>query len=42
MVAIGRMPGPVRFGKRRVWDLHQLDEAFHGGPTIEHRNSWDD
>lgn len=42
MVAIGRMPGPVRFGKRRVWDLHQLDNAFHGGPTIEHSNSWDD
>lgn len=28
LVADGRMPKPVQIGKRKVWDVRQIDAAF--------------
>lgn len=28
LVADGRMPSPIRVDARRIWDRHQLDDAF--------------
>lgn len=45
MVADGRMPKPRRIDGRKVWDVHELDDAFdalpHDGDDDESENPWD-
>ncbi len=40
LVRSGRMPAPIRFGNRRVWDVREIDDAFHRLPVVEHSNPW--
>lgn len=45
MVADGRAPRPKVIGRRRLWDVRELDEAisalaYDGGD--DDRNAWDD
>jgi predicted DNA-binding transcriptional regulator AlpA len=41
MVAVGRMPAPVRIDARKVWDIRSLDLAFDALPREECGNTWD-
>lgn len=44
MVEDGRMPQPRQIDTRKVWDRHQLDEAFSALPSNDHlddANPWD-
>jgi excisionase family DNA binding protein len=34
MVRDGRMPGPKSVNSRKLWDRHQLDEAFNNLPDV--------
>lgn len=45
LVRDGRMPGPKRIDRRKLWDVHALDLAFDSLPDDNdqgHRNSFDD
>lgn len=47
MVVGGAMPRPRLAGRRRIWDVEELDQAFRelpreGGATREDGNSWAD
>lgn len=41
LVADGRMPQPRRIDGRKVWDRHELDDAFSALPHDEETNPWD-
>ena len=43
LVRNGRMPGPRRIDNRKVWDLHELDNAFEDLPLDDQARdrSWD-
>jgi hypothetical protein len=43
LVRNGRMPGPRRIDNRKVWDLHELDNAFEDLPLDDEARdrSWD-
>ena len=41
MVRDGRMPPPLRFDSRTVWDRHSLDEAFSLLHNADSTNEWD-
>lgn len=45
MVEDGRMPKPKRVDARKIWDRHQLDQAFSALPSdggADEANPWDD
>jgi predicted DNA-binding transcriptional regulator AlpA len=43
MVKGGRMPRPIRFGGRKVWDRCALDEAFDAfGGAQRTKTGWED
>jgi hypothetical protein len=42
MVVDGRMPKPKIIDSLKVWDRHELDEAFGALPSEIHANPWDD
>jgi len=45
LVRDGRMPGPKRIGRRKVWDVRELDVAFDSLPDDNgqgQKNSFDD
>jgi excisionase family DNA binding protein len=43
LVRDGRMPGPKRIDRRKLWDVHALDLAFDSLPDDnEPGNSFDD
>jgi hypothetical protein len=43
LVEAGRMPGPVKIGHRKVWDIRRLDVAFDALSSEDDAapNSWD-
>jgi hypothetical protein len=40
LIRTGKMPGPKRIDRRKIWDVHELDLAFDDLPS--EGNSWDD
>jgi hypothetical protein len=42
LVVGGKMPGPLRIDRRKVWDIRALDLAFDALPSEDaEANSWD-
>jgi predicted DNA-binding transcriptional regulator AlpA len=42
LVTSGTMPGPVKIGGRKIWDIRDLDLAFDALPTEDSTpNSWE-
>lgn len=41
LVVDGRMPPARRIDGRKVWDRHELDDAFSALPHEEETNPWD-
>lgn len=41
LVSAHRMPQPRRIDGRKVWDRHELDEAFEALPHEQEDNEWD-
>ena len=42
MVNEGLMPKPKRSGKRTIWDLLAVDQAFSRLPNEDEQNPWDE
>lgn len=41
LVADGRMPPAKGVDRRKIWDRHELDEAFSALPSEAPENPWD-
>ncbi len=42
LVDDGRMPGPKRVNRRKVWDRFKVDEAFDALDADSKVNEWDE